>query len=188
VNLFAIASLLLLCIALGLSVYARRNAWRDPDTQWPFYAKRPFASPGQVLYHRLVTALPGHIVLSGMELSGVLGVKRGFEPGIWNQRIRRLRYDFVVCAKDSTVLAAIELDDKLGSNKDAETAVWMKERASEAAGIRVIRWPAKALPDHAAIQELFGELQMPFFEDAGSSANQSWWPSLTSAGRQSSEL
>jgi hypothetical protein len=130
-----------------------------------------------------VHTLPGHIILFQVPVSGVLGVKRGFDFERWSQRIRRLQYDFVVCAKDATVLAAIELDDTPGSDIARNSADWIKERASAAAGIRLLRWQAKALPDPAAILELFGELELPLAEDVALSANQSWWPPLSSSRR-----
>jgi len=64
------------------------------------------------LYHRLVKALPNHIVLAQVQVSRVLGVKKGFRVHEWNNRINRLSYDFVICDKAATVIAAIELDDK----------------------------------------------------------------------------
>jgi hypothetical protein len=183
-NPFTIAALLLLCAALGVSLFQRRSAWRDASAAWPFYAKKPLASPAQVVYQRLVSALPGHLVLSRVPVSGVLGVKRGFDVDVWKPRLRHLEYDFVVCSKDATVLAAIVLDDQPRSAKDASNADGIKERASAAAGVRLIRWQAKALPDMAEIQELFGELQIPSFEDLGSSANQSWCLALQDAERK----
>ena len=60
--------------------------------------------PDQVLYHRLVKALPEHIVLAQVQVSRVLGVKKGFDFRAWNNRINRLSYDFVVCAKDASVV------------------------------------------------------------------------------------
>ena len=66
--------------------------------------------PEQLLYHRLVRALPEHIVLAQVQASRVLGVKKGYRFHEWSNRINRLSYDFVVCGKDSTVIAAIELD------------------------------------------------------------------------------
>jgi hypothetical protein len=45
---------------------------------WPFYVKRLLSQPEQVLYHRLVKALPNHIVLAQVQLSRVIGVKKGF--------------------------------------------------------------------------------------------------------------
>jgi hypothetical protein len=181
VNPFALAALFLLCAALALRLLQRRNAWRDADAVWPFYAKKPLASPEQVLCQRLVTSLPGHIVLSRVPVASVLGVKRGFDFERWNRRIHRLHYDFVVCRKDASVLAAIELDGKANLPRDPMRADGIKQRASAAAGVRLLRWQAKDLPDQAEIQELFGELQMPFPDGPGSSPNQSWWPPISNA-------
>jgi hypothetical protein len=125
--------------------------------------------------------LPGHIVLFRVPVSGVLGVKRGFDFDAWGKRIRHLQYDFVVCAKDATVLAAIELFDKPGNEKAHTRSDWIKAQASAAAGVQLMRWQAKALPDQAAIQALFGEIPMPTLEEIGSSANQSWWPAVSIA-------
>ena len=69
---------------------------------WPFYIKKPLTQPEQVLYHWLVKALPEHIVLAQVQVSRVLGVKKGSNFNEWNNRINRLSYDFVVCGKDST--------------------------------------------------------------------------------------
>jgi hypothetical protein len=187
-NPFAIVVLLLLSAALGLSVYLRRSAWRGADARWPFYAKKPLASPKQVLHQRLVTALPGHIVLSRVALTSVLGVKRGWDLDRWTPRIRRLHYDFVVCAIDSTVLAAIELSVQARDAQEPTQSDWIKERASASAGIRLIRWQAKVLPDHAEIQEIFGEPATPPAAGMKVSANQSWWPPLPHAGRSTPVL
>lgn len=138
---------------------------------WPFYAKKPLPQPEQVLYQRLVRALPGHTVLAGVALTEVLGVKRGFDSRLWSRRLGRLHYDFVVCAKDATVLAAIELDGADGSDGARNATRQFKQRASAAAGVRLIRWQTRALPDAAAIQEAFGELQMPVFTKPASTAS-----------------
>ena len=44
---------------------------------WPFYAKKPLSQPEQILYFRLVQALPAHIILAQVQLSRLLGVKKG---------------------------------------------------------------------------------------------------------------
>ena len=123
----------------------------SPGT-WPFYVKRPLTQPEQVLYHRLVKALPEHIVLAQVQVSRVLGVKKGSNFNEWNNRINRLSYDFVVCAKDSTVLAAIELDDKSHESSRRTNADEKKNKATADAGLRLIRWNVKALPDEPTIQ------------------------------------
>jgi len=51
-------------------------------------------------------------------MSRVLGVKKGFRFHEWNNRINRMSYDFVICDKAATVIAAIELDDKSHERED----------------------------------------------------------------------
>lgn len=166
--------LLVLVILLALAVVAvavlqRRGLLAGGASgPWPFYARRPLSQPEQVLYHRLVKSLPDHIVLAQVQVSRVLGVKKGFNFHEWNNRINRLSYDFVVCGKDSTVLAAIELDDKSHDDASRVETDNKKERATSAAGVRLIRWHVKSLPDQVAIQAAFAPQQPdPSIERAG---------------------
>lgn len=147
--------LVLVFAIVALALLKRRGPTDRTDVPWPFYAKRPLSSPEQVLYHRLIKALPEHIVLAQVQVSRVLGVKKEFNFHEWNNRINRLSYDFVVCAKDSTVLAAVELDDKSHENAGRADTDAKKDKATSAAGVRLIRWHVKALPDQAAIQAAF---------------------------------
>jgi hypothetical protein len=64
-----------------------------------------------------------------------------------------MSYDFLVCAKDSTVLAAVELDDRTHESASRILADAKKDRATAAAGIPLIRWNVKAIPDDAAIRD-----------------------------------
>ncbi len=124
------------------------------EDAWPFYAKKPLSTPEQVLYHRMVKALPEHIVLTQVQVSRVLGVKKGFNFRKWNNRINRLSYDFVVCSKDSTVLFAIELDEKSHEAVARADTDRKKGKATNAAGIKLVRWHVKSLPDEQAIRAL----------------------------------
>ena len=73
--------LLLVLVTIGFFVVLRLlkpGGQRDTSSEpWPFYPKRPLTSPEQVLYHRLVKALPDNIVLAQVQVSRVLGVKKG---------------------------------------------------------------------------------------------------------------
>jgi hypothetical protein len=62
-----------------------------------------------------------------------------------------------VCLKDSTIVAAVELDDKSHERADRKTADDKKEKALAAAGITLIRWQVNALPDEAAIRLAFAK-------------------------------
>lgn len=145
-------ALFVVVFVIALAIVAAKNRGPTGDGPWPFYAKKPLSQPEQVLFHRLVKALPGHIVLAQVQLSRVLGVKKGFKTQGWNNRINRMSYDFVICALDATVLAAIELDDKTHSSPSRVAADAKKDRATAAAGIRLVRWNVKNLPDDAAIR------------------------------------
>jgi hypothetical protein len=151
--LFIVLVLGLLGLGMMVFVALKRGTSGGGDAgTWPFYAKKPLSPPEQVLFHRLVKALPGHIVLAQVQLSRVLGVRKGFNFHEWDNRINRMSYDFLVCAMDATVVAAIELDDKTHDSADRIAADEKKARASSAAGIRLVRWNVKDLPDDAAIR------------------------------------
>lgn len=99
----------------------------------------------------MVKALPGQIVLAQVQVSRVLGVKKGAKFSEWNNKINRMSYDFVICSKDSTVLAVVELDDKTHESKTRQEADARKNRATADAGVKLVRWNVKALPDEVAI-------------------------------------
>ena len=125
------------------------------DQAWPFYAKKPLSQPEQVLYFRLVQALPEHIILAQVQLSRLLGVKKGNNYQAWFNRINRMSADFVVCNKDSSIVAVIELDDATHQKEDRQAADEKKDKALASANVRVIRWQARAIPDVANIQSVF---------------------------------
>lgn len=153
--LFILAVLVLAGIAIA--VLKRRGLAVGSEAPWPYYAKRLLSQPEQVLYGRLNRALPEHIVLAQVQVSRVLGVKKGFNFHEWNNRINRLSYDFVVCTKDSAVVGAIELDDKSHEATGRAETDRKKDKATAAAGVRIVRWHVKAMPDEAAIQAEFAE-------------------------------
>lgn len=146
--------LLVLVVAIVALVVLKKLGRLSGGAQgtWPFYIKRPLSQPEQVLYHRLVRALPDHIVLAQVQVSRVLGVKKGSNFHEWNNRINRLSYDFVVCGKDASVIAAIELDDKSHESAARGKTDAKKSKASADAGLRLIRWHVKTLPDEEAIR------------------------------------
>jgi len=148
---------LLAVVAAVLVMLKRRGSSGSGDAPWPFYAKKPLTQPEQVLYHRLVAAMPECIVLAQVQLSRVLGVKKGFSFNEWNNRINRMSLDFVVCLKDSTIVAAVELDDKTHEKASRVEADAKKEKALSAAGVALVRWQVSALPDENAIRQAFAK-------------------------------
>lgn len=143
----------IVALALLVRLFSALLRARADAAAWPFYARKLMSRPEQALYRRLVRALPDHIVLAQVQVSRVLGVKRGFKFHEWNKRINRLSYDFVVCTKDSAVIAAIELDDKSHEAESRVRTDGKKDKATQDAGIRMIRWSVSAMPSEAAIRD-----------------------------------
>jgi very-short-patch-repair endonuclease len=111
-----------------------------------------------VVEYRLVNALPDKIILSQVQLSRVLGVKKGNNFGEWNNRINRMSLDFVVCRKeDAGIIAVIELDDKSHEKEERIKADEKKDKALESANIRIIRWKVDEMPDEKTIKRILSE-------------------------------
>ncbi|MDQ7840824.1 MAG: DUF2726 domain-containing protein [bacterium] len=153
-ELLVLVVIVVVAVVLLVAAKAKSGAGSE-EGPWPFYAKKPLSVPEQILYSRLSKSLPEHIVLAQVGLSRLLGVKKGNNSQAWQNRINRMSSDFVVCSRDSSIVAVIELDDASHEREDRKVADAKKEKALGAAGIRIIRWQAKSLPDEAAIKATF---------------------------------
>jgi len=89
----------------------------------------------------------------------MLGVKKGNNFRTWTNRIDRMSADFVICRKDSSIIAVIELDDASHTKQQRKIADAKKDKALSAAGIPVFRWQAKELPDEGSLRSAIGRLQ-----------------------------
>lgn len=67
------AVLFLAILTITYILIKKRLQVEEGDEQWPYYAKTVLSQPEQALHHRLVAALPEHIVLAHVQLSRVLG-------------------------------------------------------------------------------------------------------------------
>ena len=143
-------------VALALVVF-RRKMPSNHEGPWPFIARKPMSASEQILYFRLREAVPDHIVLAQVSVSRLLAVEKGQNVQAWNNRISRLSADFVVCKKDASVVAVVELDDASHESKERRRADAKKDRALGAAGIPVLRWQAKTMPDIVTIRRTLGQ-------------------------------
>jgi LPXTG-motif cell wall-anchored protein len=67
------------------------------------------------------------------------------------ERVLQLSVDFVVVRRDTSIVAAIELDDASHDRTDRREADARKTHALNSAGIQLVRWQARSLPDLPAI-------------------------------------
>jgi DNA polymerase/3'-5' exonuclease PolX len=154
---------LLVVIVIVVAVLAAKKAKSNQveSGEWPFYQCKPLSAPEQVLYFRLVKALPEHIILGQVQLSRILKVKKGNNAQAWLNRINRMSVDFVVCNKDSSIVAVIELDDTSHNTEKRQHADAKKDKALTAAGIKIHRWNVKNIPNEDAIQAIFISQPLP---------------------------
>lgn len=117
VNVYIFAVLAVVLVVAALLILKKGRSPGSSDGPWPFYAKKPLTVPEQVLYYRLVEGLPGHIVLAQVQVSRVLGVKKGFSFNEWNNPVElRLRGSSVStrdarsCDLSSGSIAAIAVE------------------------------------------------------------------------------
>lgn len=125
------------------------------EAEWPYSAAKPLSHVEQIMYFRLVEALPECIVLAQVSMQQVLDVRKSANVIAWRNRISQKSLDFLICLKDSTIVAAIELDDKTHSQRARQFADNTKEKALTAAGIKLIRWQASAIPSVDVIRNTF---------------------------------
>jgi very-short-patch-repair endonuclease len=98
-----------------------------------------------------VQSLPNHIVLAQVQLLQVLNFRRGQRTQAILNRFNQLSLDFLILNPDTSIVAAVELDDSTHTREDRRQADARKDHALKSAGVPLIRWNAKNLPDRVAI-------------------------------------
>jgi hypothetical protein len=117
---------------------------------------RPLSEPEQVLYWRLVEALPECVVLPQVSFSRFM--KPAPDVKLFSREYRALyarisqkSVDFLVCLRDFTMVAAIELDDSTSDvPRDARGDVILK-----AAGVVPLRVDVQDMPSVEALRAMF---------------------------------
>jgi len=119
---------------------------------WPLEAKRQLLTERErALYQRLVQTLPNHIVLAQVQLLQVLKFQTGRRTQAILNRFNQLSLDFLILNPDTSIVAAVELDDATHTREASRQADARKDHALKSAGVPLIRWNAKNLPDRVAI-------------------------------------
>ncbi|EAR22470.1 DUF2726 domain-containing protein [Nitrococcus mobilis] len=124
-----------------------------------FRAKRPLSDPEQVLFGRLKTALPDHVILSQVSFSQFLFTKGGDRKQNFARfaEVRQKVADFLVCDPSFRIVSVIELDDRSHrQEKDERRDAILKE-----AGLKIVRWKTSNIPNAETIRrEILGKSPM----------------------------
>jgi len=158
---------IVLCIVgllMLVALLARKPANKPPKTKesiddmkvWPYVPRELMTAPERELYGRLRQALPDYLIFSQVQLSRIIDVAPEAEHQAWLNRINRMSVDFVICAADGAkILAAIELDDSSHDRPERIKADSKKDKALLSAGVAIIRWPVKGMPNPRQIRADF---------------------------------
>lgn len=152
------------------------HAETRPMNLGPYLSKNPLTPTETIFYHRLVAALPEHIVLAQVQLSSFLQVdktqikRQNYYK--WFTPISQQSIDFLICSKDFSIIAAVELDDKSHNLTKAIIRDDKKNINLAAANIRLIRWHAEAMPETETIQRAIRQLTDI---DSTTTTNQPQW-------------
>jgi hypothetical protein len=123
------------------------------------YDRRPrlLTPHGALLYFVFRTGLPDHEIFANVPLGDAVEIsdsRPGFEREQKARRLAQLKLDLIVCTKQLEIMAAVMLN----RDESLEPAQADNDRFTEqclrAAGIRVLRVDAKALPRHHQVRDL----------------------------------
>lgn len=161
-------SIFLALLVLGLVfivVFLLKNTQAGQSNQFlvselrPYVSKSPLTPTETLFYHRLVESLPDFIVLAQVQLSSFLKVDKtqtnNQTYNKWFNPIAQQSIDYLICKKDFTIVAAVELDDKSHLSTKAIKQDNKKTNNLEAAKVTLIRWHAEAMPQPEEIKQVF---------------------------------
>jgi hypothetical protein len=197
-----VALTLLLCIALGLAAWALRPARKlfaggtVRGESWPLSARSVMTAREQALFRMLVDLYPDRVVLAQVALAQFIDVTPGTSGRIgWRKRFSHLAADFVLCTRDFSIVAVIELDDPSHLGAERRSSDARKAFAVASAGLRLVRIGAGSLP---APPELRRQLELAEVPEAAPPSVSSgavptavpppvprpmWWPMWRPMGR-----
>ena len=155
---FVLLLIVLLLLALLWLIWGLRRRKKNPflakHPKLPYLRRALMTATEMDVYIILLEALPDYMIFSQVQASRVLEVPKSRETYYWFNFVSRLSYDFVICRADSTPIAVIEVDDRSHELPERQEADNRKNKATEAAGVAVIRWLVGETPSHEEIAKL----------------------------------
>lgn len=155
-TLYALLAVMLLPLVLLIAAavgWPRRRAPQPVNVS----ARAALPKEARALYTRLRTALPQYVILTRVRLSDFLEPKAEGKRSLAaaQAELERQVVDFLICAEDFGVVAAVELDNVLQIRPPEAQYGKLLRRAS----IPVLRWNTINLPTQRDIQEAVAELE-----------------------------
>lgn len=145
--------------AVVLVALAQGRIGRARPAESRYAVCKPLSEAEQLLYWRLVQALPECVVLCQVTFSRFLkpdAAPRTMPYATMLNQVSQKSIDYLVCLKDFTIVAALELDD--ATHRRSQDA--QRDAMLASAGVQLLRVKAKAMPSIDEIREMFTKEQV----------------------------
>lgn len=155
--IFLILMLLIIFVIVILVMTKKGKSTKEKTNgALPYFRKKTLLNEKeQVLFPRLIKAMPTCYVMTQVRLADIVGVKKGVANWqAWQNKITQKSVDFVICDKSFAVLVCIELDGKTHTQEDRQKADRSKDDALKVAGIQILRIEASKIPSIEEIKAL----------------------------------
>lgn len=117
--------------------------------------ERLLSKPENLFRNILKTGLPGHEIFANVRLADIVKVQHKHRRNKWLfWNIAQYHIDFLVCDKETNIIAAIELDDPSHDTDDGERRDAKKDECLNAVGIKLIRIRIENMPKHTEIKNM----------------------------------
>lgn len=151
-NLMGLLLVLAILAVLAAALGQCRRGGSGLEQPWPLERKTALLTNSeQRLHQRLLRALPDYLVFPQVQLLQLVRFKRGRWNASIANRISQLSVDFLIVKPDSSIVAAIELDDASHDREARRAADARKTHALQSARIPLLRWSIVEMPDESAI-------------------------------------
>lgn len=157
-----LAIVIVFAVFIILRMVVAKKKGAEASGEPPYFKKKTLLNEKeQVLFHRLIEAIPDHYVMAQVRLADIVGVKKSDSWQAWFNKISRKSVDFVICNKSFVVLACIELDGNTHEQEDRQKADNSKDEALNAAGVPIVRIDANKLPPTNEIKAMLENVLLP---------------------------
>lgn len=120
--------------------------WRSSARKWRtnVTARRAFGQSEGVLWSRLNTALPDHVVLMSVPLTRFITVRQAGGLGRNKRKLEALTVDFGIFRADGTVSSVVLLEE--GEATLMRRQIRLRRKLLDRAGVKTVNWTSKPLP------------------------------------------
>jgi hypothetical protein len=124
-------------------------------TQWSLIGRPTLTDRELILQRRLATMYPDHVIFTQVPLSrltDILPAAKERSPN--SDRLNQFVADFVLCRRDFSIVAVIELADSVSAPLNPRDVETLKTNAVESAGLRLVRIGTGPIPSQAQIRRI----------------------------------